>query len=54
VSIGVAGRPLGAASFRAATNAFIAVLCWQPLFGAVMIGAEDGRSSKTSLGKSVD
>jgi hypothetical protein len=37
--------PLGDASLPAAsaTGAFIAVFCWQPLFGGVMIGAEAGR-----------
>jgi hypothetical protein len=35
--------PLGAASFRAATDAFIAAFCWQPLSGGVLIGAEVGR-----------
>jgi hypothetical protein len=41
--MGVAGRPLGAASFLAATGAFIAAFSWQPLSGGMMIGAELGR-----------
>jgi hypothetical protein len=45
VSIGVACRPLGAASFRAAsaTGAFIAVFYWQPFSGGMMIRREVGR-----------
>jgi hypothetical protein len=40
--------PLGDASLPAAsaTGAFIAVLCWQPLSGGVMIGAEVDRMTK--------
>jgi hypothetical protein len=44
ISVSQAG-PLSDASLPAAsaTGAFIAVFCWQPLFGGVMIGAEAGR-----------